>query len=122
MGKERKRLKKLAKMGALNASVTPASSEGDSAPSSDVDMISLSKKDKKRLKDQKRRNKKAEENGINNTASDVSVKKSKKRKAEDWNDLIEEEEAFLAKENATPQQQPVNAWMKIVQTKSEKKS
>merc|ERR1719499_2759418 len=119
--KERKRLKKLAKLAALNASVTPASSEGDSAPSSDIDMISLSKKDKKRLKDQKRRNKKAEENGINNTASDVSVKKSKKRKAEDWNDLIEEEEAFLAKENATPQQQPINAWMKIVQTKSEKK-
>merc|ERR1712042_89298 len=68
-----------------------------------------------------RRNKKAEENAINNTANDVSVKKSKKRKAEDWNDLIEEEEAFLAKENATPQQQPINAWMKIVQTKSEKK-
>jgi len=117
--KERKRLKKLAKLAALNASATPATSEGDSAPSSDVDS-SLSKKEKKRLKDQKRRNKKALENGSDNAAENVSEKKSKKRKAEDWNDLVEEEEAALAKENALPQTPP-NAWMKMVMKKSEKK-
>merc|ERR1719427_686941 len=43
--------------------------------------------------------------------------KSKKRKAEDWNTLVEEEEAATAKENATP----TNAWMKVVMQKSDKK-
>merc|ERR1739842_79789 len=114
-----KRLKKLAKLAALNDSATPAISEGDSAPSSDADS-SLSKKEKKRLKDQKRRNKKALENGNDNATENVSEKKSKKRKAEDWNDLVEEEEAALAKENALPQSPP-NAWMKMVLNKSEKK-
>ena len=47
--KERKRLKKLAKLAALNASATPATSEGDSAPSSDVDS-SLSKKKRSGLR------------------------------------------------------------------------
>ena len=122
---ERKRLKKLAKakLAATEEvlAATPATSEGDSAVSSDADTATLSKKEKKRIKDQKRRNKKSEgaENGDENGAdSDATEKKSKKRKADDWNTMVEE--AVSVKENATPA--PANAWMKMVQQKSDKKN
>jgi len=117
--KERKRLKKLAKVASPEASATP---EEDSPMSSDVDSstASLSKKEKKRIKDQKRRNKKnGNEASENSNDEDNNEKKPKKRKAEDWNTLVEEEEASTLKENAAPA--PTNAWMKVVQAKSDKK-
>merc|ERR1711892_653552 len=51
------------------------------------------------------------------TENDATEKKSKKRKAEDWNTLVEDEEAAIAKEVAAP----ANAWMKMVLNKKDKK-